>query len=584
VTPGDATSRRLRILLRAVALVLGAANAGAAVLAQSMNEDGINYLDQADAWMRGDWGTAINGTWSPMYPMILGVALRISRPSVSMEIPVVHLVNLMLFVVALGCFEYFWRRVTERYYAHSSQEASEPDRFPPWMFIGMGYGLFIFTTTALIRLHAVTPDMLVAAFVFLVGGLLLRLAAEEHRVRRMAALGAALGAGYLAKAVVFPLAIVTLAIVAIVLRQTGRSWRHILPAVVAFALVAGPLLAVLSYERGRPTFGDVGNVSYLRHVLQAPFPHYQPGSPNIAGEPLNPITRSNTSPVVFSYSTDAGVTYPPVFDQGHWYAGLRPRFRPVMQLQVFALNLQRYFELFLRLQGLMVGAVLVILLARRPQGNPATQAWPLILLPLAALGLYSLVYAEGRYLAPFIVLLWSGLLLTLRLPPAPGNRELLAATGIVFMAGLAMNIGTYHLDGFNAQVRLTPVAAPGPVSRTAGPTASPVALALALQDAELRPGDRIGVIGAAIGATWARLARLRIRADAPDDVDFWARSPQEQEAVVRAFAAAGVRAVVAEPPDDGRAPPDWIPVGGTGNLMRFMAVSGDQPVPPAPNR
>ena len=55
------TPRWLRLLLRLAALGLGAAHTTVAILQQSMNEDGIGYLDMGDAFLRGDWDMAING-------------------------------------------------------------------------------------------------------------------------------------------------------------------------------------------------------------------------------------------------------------------------------------------------------------------------------------------------------------------------------------------------------------------------------------------------------------------------------------------------------------------------------------------
>ncbi|MGD2033324.1 MAG: hypothetical protein PVJ74_12675, partial [Gammaproteobacteria bacterium] len=51
----------LRNVMRIIALAIGAAHTTVAVLQQSMNEDGIDYLDMGDAYLRGDWDMAING-------------------------------------------------------------------------------------------------------------------------------------------------------------------------------------------------------------------------------------------------------------------------------------------------------------------------------------------------------------------------------------------------------------------------------------------------------------------------------------------------------------------------------------------
>ena len=579
--------RWLLAVVRIAALVIAAVNVGAAVVAESMGEDGMNYLDQGDAWMRGDWAMAVNGTWSPLYSIILGLAARVVRPPVAWEFPLAHLVNFGVFVVTLVCFDYFWRQVTDRYYAAAPGESSEPDRLPPWLFLVIGYGLFIWSATSLIRLFAVTPDMLVAACVFLAGGLLLRITGPHAGRWTMVALGTVLGVGYLTKAVMFPLAIVALGVTGWMLVRTGRTLRALVPGAAAFMLVSSTLLVPLSLETGRFTFSEVGRTSYLRHVLRAPYPHYEAGSPHVVGEPLHPVTRSSTTPPVFRFAGAAQGTYPLAYDQGYWYAGLVPLFQPGLQLRAIALNLQRYFELFFRTQGVMIGAAIVfLLLVIGVRRSVVIESVGLLLLGLPAFALYSLVYVEGRYVAPFLVLLWASLLLSVRLPATGGHARWIRACGMTLIIGMAVNIAAFHLDGFNALARIAPVARAGPVSRTVRPSARPSVVANGLHAAGLQRGDSIGVIGEAIAATWARLGRLRIVADvAPDDVPlFWEGSPAQQGAVLEAFAKAGVRAVVAEGPASDTVPPGWARVGGTRWYLRFIDPDADSRAGPAPNR
>src|SRR5690242_18466110 len=51
----------------------------------AINPDGISYLDIGDAWWHGDFRSAINPYWSPMYSWILGGALRLIKPSMMWE-------------------------------------------------------------------------------------------------------------------------------------------------------------------------------------------------------------------------------------------------------------------------------------------------------------------------------------------------------------------------------------------------------------------------------------------------------------------------------------------------------------------
>ena len=72
-----------------------------------MTHDGVSYLDMGDAYLRGDWHTAINCYFNPLYAWIQALARFVLRPSMYWEYPVVHLVNYGIFVVTVFAFEYF---------------------------------------------------------------------------------------------------------------------------------------------------------------------------------------------------------------------------------------------------------------------------------------------------------------------------------------------------------------------------------------------------------------------------------------------------------------------------------------------
>ena len=82
-----------------VCLVLGAVQAW--LLRYSMISDGISYLDIGDAYFRGDWNSAINAYWSPVYSWCVGLALYLFKPSIWWEFITVHIVNLLIYVGSL---------------------------------------------------------------------------------------------------------------------------------------------------------------------------------------------------------------------------------------------------------------------------------------------------------------------------------------------------------------------------------------------------------------------------------------------------------------------------------------------------
>ena len=85
----------------------------------------------------------------------------------------------------------------------------------------------------------------------------------------------------------------------------------------------------------------------------------------------------------------------------------------------------------------------------------------------------------------------------------------------------------------------------------------------------LEGGDEVGFIGYSFSAYWARLARLRIVAEIhPQDLaEFWDASSKQKSEIMRAFAAAGVTAVVAEPQTSRPIPPGWETIGQTEYLL-----------------
>src|SRR5271157_1365809 len=74
-----------------------------------MQSDGISYLDMGDALVRGDWKIGINAYWSPLYPWLQGVALRLLKPSAYSQFTVVHFVNFLIYLFALWCFDFLLR-------------------------------------------------------------------------------------------------------------------------------------------------------------------------------------------------------------------------------------------------------------------------------------------------------------------------------------------------------------------------------------------------------------------------------------------------------------------------------------------
>ena len=572
--------RWLRWGFRLLALALGALHTAMAVRSQSMNEDGIGYLDLGDAWWQGHWDAVVNTTWSPLYAWIVGGVVNLTDPSVWWEFPTVQITNFGIYALALLCFEYFWRQLTVSYYVQRPGDG-EVLRIPPVPWFAIGYSLFIYVSLNLIEIWAATPDMCVAAFVYLAAGQLLKLDDPNARPSTALWLGVVLGLGYLAKAALFPLGVVCI-LLAVLMRGGGLGRRPRLGlTLAAFLLVSGPWVAAVSNSVGHLAFSDVGRFAYLKHVNQVPWPPWQEAADRVNGTPIHPPRQIHADPAVWEFATPIGGTYPLAYDPAWWTRGLEPRVEVGPQLQAIATNAVYYFELFVRRQGGFLAVVLVLCVlslqsVRRPPRLDGAAA--LVLWALAALGLYCLVYAEARYIAPFVLILWAGLLARVRLPAEQGYQRVATVSGVVLALLVWVNIGALNLEGLSGALGLTPpqheeMAVAATSSGLAdGPEASHPEIAGALRDTGLKEGARVAFIGYSYSAYWARLARAQIAAEIrPEDTArFWMSDIESQERIFAELRRMGVAAVIAEPPPAGATLRDWRPIGSAGYQMRLL--------------
>jgi hypothetical protein len=536
----DASSLKVRILFRFMAVVLGGLHTVAAVKSQSMNADGIAYLDIGDAYFRADWGNAFNAVWSPLYSWILGLVNFIFKPSMAWEFATVHIVNFIIFLIALISFEFMWRKVRNRDSTSEFHSLSEPVW---WM---LGYLLFIWTSLSLIQIWSVTPDMLMAAFIFLAAGIIAQIRSGEDGYRLFLSLGLVLGLGYLTKTFMFSVALVFLGLAWLVQKGSRGAFSRTLIAAVVFMAVSLPFVLLISTVKGKLTIGEAGTVTYIRHVVGIPYPHWQ-GDPLNHIVPAHPSRVIHQSPPVYEFGEPVGGTYPITTDPSYWYEGIRvPINAKALVAPLFASGLY-YLDLFFQKQGILVACVIALYFMRAKTKHTLFEIlsrWGLAIPAVISFGLYALVLVSGRYIGVFVLLFWADILANIRLPEMPNNRSWLKLLSGIAALGLLGNIILFNLDGFN---RLNPSLEAGLIEPTT-PPARPLAVAYTLQELGVRPGDKVGVIGYAYDSFWARLSRVKIVAEMleTDAGDLWRGDESLQQDVLEAFASTDVRAVVAE--------------------------------------
>jgi len=547
--------KKIQILFRLLAIGLGLLHVYAAITSQSMNADGVSYLDIGDAYFRADWVNAINPVWSPLYSGILGFANFVIRPSIPWEFPLVHLVNFIIYVIALSSFEFMWSRVRTQEAATESYTISDV-----WWWT-LGYLLFIWISLSLIEVWAVTPDMLMATFVLLAAGLIAEIRLGRDSLRLFLGLGVVLGLGYLSKTFMFSTALVFLVLAWLVQRWTWASFKKILPAIGVFLLISLPYIAIISNAKGRPTLGEAGTVTYVRHVIGIPYPHWQ-GDPAQNIVPAHRSRLIHRSPAVYEFGDPIGGTYPIAFDPSYWYEGLTAPISLQRLTSPLLASGSYYLELFLHRQGVLFACVIALYVMDRKRKwafAEILRTWALAIPAIIAFGLYALVLVEDRYVGVFVLLLWADIIANIRLPAMPKGPAWLNTLSAVAAFGLLSNIILFNLDGF---ARLNPTMNARFVESPA-PPAGPVAVAQSLHELGIQEGDRVGVIGYAYDSYWARLARVKIVTEMleTDAEQLWRGDKTLEQSVLRAFASAGVKAVVAEYVPQYANVSDWHQVG-----------------------
>jgi len=192
----------------------------------------------------------------------------------------------------------------------------------------------------------------------------------------------------------------------------------------------------------------------------------------------------------------------------------------------------------------------------------------LVLIAIAAFGLYALVYLEGRYIGAFLVLFWAGLFSCIRIPKSLLSQRLIAVAGAILLSCFLLNIVSFNLEGLK-RIGLLKTSSGKESARDQSPSYKPVRLAEAVLEMGLKPGDEIAFIGYSFGAFFARLARLRVIAEIPDDQaeSFWLADPDRRSAVVEALRKTGARAIVAERVTPGASVKGWQRIGNSRHFI-----------------
>jgi hypothetical protein len=552
----------VRRIFWAAALVLGLLQAWTSRM--TLVDDAVNYLDMGDHIWNGRWSMAINGIWSPLYAAILGVANGLFRPSSRWEYPLVHLILFLVFLFTLWCFDSF---LVELVLFRQEDETDGELTTPEWVWLTVGFTLFLWSSLQLIGVKETNPDMLVAASFYLACKLLVRIRRGRARWFTYAGLGLALGCGYLAKSIMFPVSLSCLLVVFIIAREQ-RQLKQAFIALVGFLLLSVPFVVALSSARGKVTFGETGRYNYAVHVNHLRPLHWQGEVPG-SGRPIHGTRQIFDRPAAFEFARPLEATYPAWYDASYWYEGVQTRFNWRDEVKNFARLSILEFSFFLGLNGSLVAGLFILYYMSGRKWlvlRDLSKYWFLLLPSGTALGLYALIYIEPRYLAPFLVVSILSFFIAVRLPASSESLRLWAAIAVLILLmfvspieWLAHEIAKELKETYHGVSKADPNAYQK--------------IAEEMLQIGLRPGDRIASLEYSSFNTvqWARLAKVKIVAEIyywPTLADtsgnnFWNTDPTTQEKVIQAFSQTGARAIVSQEVPPLGAGPNWSKVGNS---------------------
>jgi len=532
--------------------------------------DTTSYLDMASAAVHGSPSILLaNAYWSPAYPATLAIMMLVARPAPAAELGAAYVLHWLLFLLATLCFSLLLGTLLQWLRRNSWLELERDTTLAKALdkaMVCFGYAFF-FMANMNQTIWYLTPDMLVQAVVYLSAACALRLFLPGSAWKHSVALGLALGVGYLAKAAMFPAALLLIGVIFLKPSKQGMGRRHAVIALVCFCLAASPLVLTLSRGKQRLTFGDSGKLNYAWFVGYVPPYSGWNGQPPNLGTPVHAPRVIADAPLILEFRSPVTGTQPLWYDPSYWWDGLRVPMSVRRQVAAFLRPFTQEHSRQTLVLALAMALLPLCLLSgrvRKAIRGGGVQALVLIVWPLATCLMYSMVLFNFRYIVGYVVLLGLGAAAVVLnvFQAATRARMLFAAAFLLVLAGI---------------VRYRPVvlrsiqSEAGSLTREEGrdTVASSIVVARELTRLGLRPGDEIGVLGHSLDCYYARLAGVRIVTQIWEDPDRVAGlSAERVREILAQLKQLGVKALVSRGERGFHNDQGWIAVPRTDVFVR----------------
>jgi hypothetical protein len=537
------------------------------------DDNTVTYLDIGNYFFHGHYSAIINGFWSPLYSLLFGITMAVFKPSMYWEYPVTHLLLFAVFLFTMAGFDYFLVQAME--FRSDLEQEQEFPSVPDWVWVVIGYTIFLWSALKWTEVNKVTTDLLAAGFFYLSFGFLIRISSGRANWNIFLLLGLTLGLTYLTKFFLLPICFLILLMAWLIARQNARC---VALSAAVLVLIAAPFITALSIQKGKLTYGEAATYDYAVSVNRVPRYHWQGN----ATMPLaHPTRRIFEAPAAFEFKQPFKGTFPPQYDITYWYQGIRPQVHFREQLKVFAANLRLEFGTLALSLGGIVLPTLFLVFYETGRGRMILQDlrryWFLIVPCLATTTLFTFIYYIPQYVAaPFVVLL---LCLVLSAVITRPESRLLRGVAVLYLAVCVCFLGFPSLlHAFDVH----------PFHSAGTGRATYQEVAKAALEMGLKPGDEIASVhDSNFGVSeWAHLAHLQVIAEIPyiagvPDGDpnnvwnrpannFWNADLATQAKLLERFAQTGARAVVSQENPTGPGAVNWLRVGNTDYYLYWL--------------
>jgi len=491
--------------------------------AYQIDGDAVSYMDIGDLIRSHQWAGIVNGYWHPLYPAALALGHSLFHATRFTELHAYYMVNFGIFLLEMVAIVTFTGAILRLRDARAALTGSPSAPFLltryPLRYLALA--LLVIASQRELSIGKVRPDALLQALLMFGFAALLTYLATD-RLRYAALTGLAFGLAFLTKSFAFPIALLSVALLAAFAllwqrRRPARVATAIVIVLACFAIVAGPYIAALSKQKGRLDFGDSGNLNYAWFVGGTEKMHLQNGTPAIYGTSevhlKHPEKVILQSPLVTSYTEFPYGTYPPWFDATYFNERIKTHINPRGEIRTVLRDTVLTVRYLLNHpEGWLLLLVLLLIgarpdLCRRLTGNGF---WVIpLLLGIAIFAIYGLVNIEERYVTVGYLAVVLTLFASLRAPASStrGSEAVSVSSALILLLAL-LAVGESSRKVAEMRRNLY-------TSHIAFGWYKPEVFqaAKAINDLGVRPGEAIACAGTnacLYDIYWARLAGVRI--------------------------------------------------------------------------